>query len=134
MSARLFPVRDGFLPLRLLCISFLFILTFFPSIAFSQTIDLNFKPLLQDFGGTFDRANEQTSALQPNGKIPVGEYFTSIGDASRNRRFNADGSIAAGFNLPNGANNLVYDFSIRSDGKILSAGAFTKLGFGAKRK
>jgi len=68
--------------------------------------------------------------IQPDGKIVVVGYFTSIAGAARQRiaRLNADGTIDAGFNLPNGANNIIYDFSLQADGRILVAGAFTKLG------
>jgi len=69
MSARLFCVRRG---LPLFRVSFLFSLLLFSSVAFSQTIDPAFKPLLQDFGSTQNRADAQISTLQPDGKIPVG--------------------------------------------------------------
>ncbi len=98
----------------------------------------NFNFVLRvDPNGTPDAAfnvpvNNQVEALkvQPNGKILVGGYFTGIGGAARDRiaRLNPDGSVDAGFNLPKGANNIVYDFSLQADGKILVAGAFTKLG------
>jgi hypothetical protein len=69
-------------------------------------------------------------ALQvlPSGKILVGGNFISVNGAPRNRiaRLNADGTLDAGFNLPNGANNIVYDFSLQADGKILVSGAFTR--------
>jgi uncharacterized delta-60 repeat protein len=72
----------------------------------------------------------QALTLQPSGKILVGGYFTSINNATRKRiaRLNPDGSLDAGFDPPNGANNIVYDFFNQTDGKILVAGAFTKLG------
>ena len=67
---------------------------------------------------------------QPNGKILVGGYFTSIGNVPRSRiaRLNNNGSVDNAFDIPNGANNIVYDFSLQTDGKILVAGAFTKVG------
>ena len=68
--------------------------------------------------------------VQTNGKILVGGYFTNIAGVPRSRiaRLNANGSIDGAFDIPNGANNIVYDFSIQTDGRILVAGAFTKLG------
>lgn len=68
--------------------------------------------------------------VQPNDKILVGGYFTSIAGATRFRiaRLTANGALDAAFDVPNGANNVVYDFSIQTDGKILVAGAFSELG------
>lgn len=69
--------------------------------------------------------------FQPgSGKILVGGYFTNVAGAARNRiaRLNADGTLDARFDLPNGANNIVYDLLLQQDGRILVAGAFTKLG------
>ncbi len=65
-------------------------------------------------------------ALQSDGKIVIGGAFTSVGGASRNRiaRLNADGSLDTTFNPGAGADALVYDVAIQSDGKILVGGNF----------
>ncbi|HEX9959532.1 MAG TPA: FG-GAP-like repeat-containing protein, partial [Pyrinomonadaceae bacterium] len=91
--------------------------------------DAGFSPAAFDNNGVLI---DLLAALQvlPSGKILVGGNFTSVNGAPRYRiaRLNANGSPDAGFNLPNGANNVVYDFSLQSDGKILVSGAFTRLG------
>ena len=65
-------------------------------------------------------------ALQADGKILVGGFFTSIGGQTRNRiaRLNSDGSLDASFD-PNAGNDGVYALAVQSDGKILVGGAFT---------
>jgi uncharacterized delta-60 repeat protein len=76
--------------------------------------------------------NDQIDALKvlPDDKILVGGSFTSIGGVPRNRiaRLLPNGPVDPGFVIPSGANNIVYDFALQTDGKILVAGAFTKLG------
>ena len=72
-------------------------------------------------------------ALQPDGKVVVGGSFTAVvpaGSATatvRNRiaRFNADGSLDAGYN-PN-ANATVYSLAAQQNGKIVLGGLFTTL-------
>lgn len=108
MSARLLFVRRG---LPSFSVSFLFSLILFSSLAFSQTIDPAFKPLLQDFGGTQNRADAQASALQPDGKIPVGGQFTAASGSMRTARdttFRASISDAS-----------TGDAEIQADGKIV---------------
>ncbi len=86
------------------------------------TLDTNFNPLVGGAGGVY------SLALQPDGKILVGGYFTSLGGQSRSNigRLNADGSLDTTFNP--GANFIVYALAVQPDGKILVAGAFTILG------
>jgi uncharacterized delta-60 repeat protein len=73
-------------------------------------------------------------AVQPDGKIVVGGFFTGLGGGTgtttRNRigRLNADGTVDATFNP--GANSSVYAIAIQPDGKILVGGDFTGLGGG----
>ena len=76
-----------------------------------------------------------TLAIQPDGKILVGGFFTMLGGGgtgttTRNRigRLNADGSLDTTFNP--GASNLVYAAMLQPDGKILVGGEFTTLGGG----
>ena len=67
-------------------------------------------------------------ALQSNGKILVGGYFTSINGVTRNRlaRLNADGSLDAGFlNGLAGPDDVVVGLAVQPDGKILVGGYFT---------
>ena len=79
--------------------------------------------------------NIDALAVQPDGKILVGGWFTTLGGGStgtttRNRigRLNADGSLDTSFNP--GANSYVYAIAVQVDGRILVGGAFTTLGGG----
>ncbi|HEX8247388.1 MAG TPA: hypothetical protein VF599_04325, partial [Pyrinomonadaceae bacterium] len=93
------------------------------------SFDGSFSPAAFDNNGVLLNLLEALQVL-PSGKILVGGNFITANGAPRNRiaRLNADGTLDTGFNLPNGANNIVYDFSLQSDGKILVSGAFTRLG------
>ncbi|PTT16166.1 hypothetical protein DBR12_21035, partial [Acidovorax sp. HMWF029] len=73
-------------------------------------------------------------ALQPDGKVLVGGLFTTLGGQARSNiaRFNADGTLDAGFN-PN-ANNTVYSVTVQPDGKVLMGGAFTTVGGQARNR
>lgn len=66
-------------------------------------------------------------ALQNDGKLVAGGWFTSYNGTSRPRvaRLNIDGSLDTLFGpTGSGLNNLVYALSIQSDGKILVGGDF----------
>jgi len=67
-------------------------------------------------------------AVQVDGKILVGGYFTTLGAQSRNYigRLNADGTLDTSFNP--GANNEVISLALQADGKVLAGGGFTTLG------
>ena len=69
-------------------------------------------------------------AVQPDGKILIGGYFTSVGGVSRNKiaRLNADGTLDISFDPGDGANNSVNSVALQSDGKILIGGDFTTVG------
>src|SRR5439155_7616146 len=75
-------------------------------------------------------ANDQVSVVvvQPDGKILMGGYFTSIGGQTRNRiaRLNADGTLDTAFN-PN-SDSSVLAIAVQADGKILVGGAFMSIG------
>ncbi len=64
-------------------------------------------------------------AVQPDGKILLGGYFTYVDGEARNyiARLNHDGSLDGGFN-PN-ANYDVWTLAVQSDGKLLMGGGFT---------
>jgi uncharacterized delta-60 repeat protein len=66
-------------------------------------------------------------AVQPNGKILVGGYFTMFNSSSRSYlvRLNIDGSLDYTFQTGSGLNDGVQDIVIQSDGKILVSGEFT---------
>jgi uncharacterized delta-60 repeat protein len=73
-------------------------------------------------------------AVQADGKILVGGWFTIIGGQSRNRiaRLNADGTVDAAFN-PN-SNNTIYSIAVQADGKILVGGEFDNIGGQARSR
>jgi uncharacterized delta-60 repeat protein len=68
-------------------------------------------------------------ALQPDGKIVVGGWFTNFDGASHNRivRLNADGSLDSGFNVGSGADGLIFAVAVQTDGKVLIGGYFTNV-------
>lgn len=68
-----------------------------------------------------------TTALQPNGQIVVGGFFTNLAGVSRTNlaRVNATGSVDSTFNP--GANSTAYSLALQADGRILGGGAFTQL-------
>ncbi|HEY8402551.1 MAG TPA: T9SS type A sorting domain-containing protein [Cytophagaceae bacterium] len=74
-------------------------------------------------------ANNQilSIAIQSDGKILAGGWFTSFNGISRNYiiRLNADGSVDSSFNIGTGASSWVYSIAIQTDGKILAGGLFT---------
>jgi uncharacterized delta-60 repeat protein len=93
------------------------------------SFDAGFSPAAFESNGADLNLLEALQVL-PGGKILVGGNFITVNGTPRNRiaRLNANGSLDTGFNLPSGANNIVYDFSLQADGKILVSGAFTRLG------
>jgi uncharacterized delta-60 repeat protein len=69
-------------------------------------------------------------ALQANGKILIGGFFTALGGATRNRigRLQPNGALDPSFDP--GANHEVYALALQADGKIVAGGAFTNIGGG----
>lgn len=65
-------------------------------------------------------------AVQPDGKVIVGGYFTLFNGIMANRitRLNADGSVDSTFNSGTGASNNVWATAIQPDGKIIIGGEF----------
>ena len=79
--------------------------------------------------------NVYSIAIQADGKILVGGYFTALGGGVGNQtprskigRILPDGSIDPGFDP--GANNTVFAMALQPDGKIVFGGYFTTLGGG----
>lgn len=66
-------------------------------------------------------------ALQPDGKILIGGYFTQYNGQSRSyfARLNADGSLDAGFQPGAGPDGAVSALALQPDGKILISGQFS---------
>jgi uncharacterized delta-60 repeat protein len=70
----------------------------------------------------------ETSALQPDGKIIIAGFFSSVLGVARNNiaRLNADGTLDSAFD-PN-ANDDILSIAVQADGKILVGGIFTSIG------
>ena len=68
-------------------------------------------------------------ALQPNGKVLIGGWFTQVNGVDRNyiARLNADGSLDTTFDTSTGANSAVYAVALQSDGNVLIGGNFTQV-------
>ena len=66
-------------------------------------------------------------ALQADGKVLIGGFFTEVRGNTRNRiaRLNADSSVDQTFTTGSGANDSVYALAIQDDGKVLIGGFFT---------
>jgi len=69
-------------------------------------------------------------ALQPDGKVLIGGWFTQVGGAACNyiARLNADGSLDTSFDSSMGPNSAVYVVALQPDGKVLIGGNFTQVG------
>jgi uncharacterized delta-60 repeat protein len=66
-------------------------------------------------------------AIQSDGKIVVGGYFTSYNGTPQNNitRLNSDGTRDTSFTIGTGFNDEIYGIAIQSDGKIVVGGYFT---------
>ena len=71
-------------------------------------------------------------AVQVDGKVLVGGYFTTLGGQTRNYlgRLNLDGTLDTGFNPA--PNSYVFSLAVQADGKILVGGVFSTLGGGTR--
>jgi uncharacterized delta-60 repeat protein len=69
------------------------------------------------------------AAVQSDGRILIGGFFTDYDGTDRNRiaRLNADGTVDTSFNPGSGANDAVQCIAVQSDGRILIGGSFTEL-------
>ncbi|MDL5048778.1 gliding motility-associated C-terminal domain-containing protein [Oscillatoria amoena NRMC-F 0135] len=103
-----------------------FILSTFFCFAQDGENDPSFNP--SDIGSPFG-ADERVvaSAIQADGKIVIGGLFTAYNGITANRitRLNTNGTIDIGFDTGSGANGLIWDVKIQTDGKILIVGEFT---------
>jgi len=91
------------------------------------SVGLAQSPLLDSFN---PGANSEVAglAVQVDGRILVGGYFTALNGQARNylARLNADGTLDQGFYSE--ANSPVASLVVQTDGKILAAGSFTRSG------
>jgi uncharacterized delta-60 repeat protein len=84
------------------------------------SLDSSFNP------GTGADGGVSSVALQSDGKVLIGGYFTTINGTNRNHiaRLNANGSLDSNFNPGTGADSTVYSIALQSDGKVLIGGDF----------
>ncbi len=77
--------------------------------------------------GSGANATVSTIALQANGHVVIGGFFTNYNGTSRNRiaRVNTDGSLDASFDPNSGASSTIYTILLQPDEKILINGDFT---------
>jgi uncharacterized delta-60 repeat protein len=89
------------------------------------SLDVGFNPNVTD---TNPNTIINAIAVQADGQILVGGFFTSIGGQMRNNiaRLDATTGLADSFN-PN-SNERVYAIAVQADGKILAGGGFTNIG------
>lgn len=78
--------------------------------------------------GTGPNSLVTCTAIQADGKIIVGGWFSSFSSTSKNRiaRVNANGTLDATFNPGAGFNDWVYETVLQPDGKVLVGGYFTQ--------
>jgi uncharacterized delta-60 repeat protein len=86
--------------------------------------------------GTGANGNIGTTAIQSDGKIIIGGFFTSYNGTAINNiaRLNADGSLDNNFVVGTGTNSEVQTSIIQSDGKIIIGGLFTTYNSTARSK
>ena len=84
------------------------------------SLDTSFDP------GAGADSTVQTLAVQADGKILIGGWFTSYNGIGRNRiaRLNSDGSLDTSFAPGTGADNAVYSLALQANGKFLIGGWF----------
>jgi uncharacterized delta-60 repeat protein len=85
------------------------------------SLDTTFNP------GTGANSSVTTLALQPDGKVLIGGFFTSYNGTPCNyiARLNADGSLDTTFNIGTGADGTVHSLALQPDGRVLIGGGFT---------
>ncbi|MDR2333950.1 MAG: IPTL-CTERM sorting domain-containing protein [Burkholderiaceae bacterium] len=73
--------------------------------------------------------NVRGIAVQPDGKIVIGGYFTAIDGTPINRiaRLNANGTLDTSFNVGTGSNGNIEDVKLQADGKVVISGSFTNI-------
>ncbi len=103
----------------------LIFVSMFTSIAHAQpgSLDVTFNP------GSGPAGTVLCAALQTNGQIVIGGYFTTFNGANRHyiARLNADGSLDSSFDAGIGPNDSVNFLAAQSDGEILISGPFGDL-------
>jgi uncharacterized delta-60 repeat protein len=94
------------------------------------TLDTLFAP------GTGAASTINDAALQADGKIIIGGFFTSYNGTAINRiaRVNTDGTLDSSFNVGKGTNNTVNSVVIQTDGRLLIGGLFSDFNGNARSR
>ena len=87
------------------------------------TVDSSFVPR------PADPAVVMSVAAQPDGRVLIGGFFTTVQGVSRNRiaRLNSDGSLDLTFDPGDGANSNIHLMKLQLDGKVLIGGHFSTI-------
>jgi uncharacterized delta-60 repeat protein len=87
------------------------------------TLDVGLDP------GTGASNQVQAVVYQPDGKVLIGGYFTTVDGMGRNRiaRLNANGSLDATFDPGTGADSAVRAVALQPDGRVLIGGSFATI-------
>jgi len=67
-------------------------------------------------------------AVQADGKILAGGFFTGIGGEARSRLARLDPTTGLADSFDPSANNTVWSIAVQADGEVLTGGAFTSIG------
>jgi uncharacterized delta-60 repeat protein len=80
-------------------------------------------------GDTGVNSDIYSMALQSNGKVAIGGFFTTVNGLSRNRvaQLNADGTLDSAFNPGTGATNAVFAVATQTDNKVIVGGSFLQV-------
>jgi len=85
------------------------------------SLDTSFEP------GTGADNTVRALAIEPNGSVVLGGFFTNVNGVALNRiaRLRGDGSVDPAFQPGAGANDVVYAVTLQPDNRILLGGGFT---------
>ncbi len=89
-------------------------------------LDSSFNPGAGIYAGYGSGASVNSLAAQPDGKVLIGGFFSTIDGMSHNKiaRLNADGTPDGSFNAGTDANGKIYSLAMQPDGKVLIGGFF----------
>jgi uncharacterized delta-60 repeat protein/uncharacterized repeat protein (TIGR01451 family) len=90
------------------------------------SLDTNFAAF--NGGGSDINGTVRAVAIQPDGRILIGGFFTTVDGSNYNNiaRLNTDGSLDTNFNAGVGCNNGVLALAVDSQTRILVGGEFTQ--------
>ncbi len=91
------------------------------------TVDATFNPTIANTLGNGIQPFVATIAVQTDGRILIGGYFTSVNGSTRTylARLNSDGTLDGTFSSAAGMDAQVNSIQIQNDGHIIIGGAFS---------